>query len=81
MADAIGRAWTNFAYTGNPNTTPKINSFFANMKSYDDLTWPQWVTKDDNRMTLESPTDTIVSHWRQSYCDFWDQIGYFDVKK
>ena len=60
FAKAVGRHWTTFAATGNPNSGID----------------PQWETYDrhkDNYVSLEIPI-TVKSGFRPRQCDFWDSI-------
>jgi len=57
--------WTNFATNGDPNVG----------KYQTKLYWPQWEPKFMQNMHFDTPS-FIESDFRQTYCQFFDSIGY-----
>jgi len=89
MADAFEAMWGNFAHTNDPNT-PGVGKGFDLSKSPGnqarapggivDVYWPPWVPNEDYRITIETPTNTLVYQWRKTFCDFWDSMDYLHPK-
>jgi acetylcholinesterase/cholinesterase len=83
MADYFGAIWSNFARYNNPNFPTGDYKDPADPMTYDtivDVPWPQWTAANDQRITIETPTNNLVINWRQKYCDFWDTLDYLNPK-
>ncbi|CAF2628674.1 unnamed protein product [Rotaria sp. Silwood2] len=66
FAQSIGRYWTNFANTGNPNNRiPTLTS------------WNTFTTFNNSSLHLTLPASANWNNYRGNpYCDFWDCLGY-----
>ncbi|CAF3667816.1 unnamed protein product [Rotaria sp. Silwood1] len=66
FAQMIGRDWTNFGDTGNPNNpVPTLTP------------WNSFTTSANNSLNLTLPTSTNCNNYRgYPFCDFWDCLGY-----
>ncbi|CAF1154143.1 unnamed protein product [Didymodactylos carnosus] len=66
LSQLIGRYFTNFAKTGNPNSELSVG----------DEKWPvfQNITKQNILLTL--PKSITASNYRGAICDFWNKLGY-----
>jgi len=83
MADYFGSLWANFARNGNPNFPTGSSKYPSDPMTYDtivDVPWPMWNQTQDQRITIETPTNNLVLNWRQKYCDFWDTLDYLEPK-
>ena len=58
LSEQIMSYWTQFARTGNPNTT-------------DGFTWPLFTNDSQNYLDLNDDLN-IKSNLREEYCSFWD---------
>mmetsp|Transcript_33152 Transcript_33152/g.47959 ORF Transcript_33152/g.47959 Transcript_33152/m.47959 type:complete len:537 (+) Transcript_33152:31-1641(+) len=66
LSTDLSNAWTNFITSGNPNTGLSIPSKY-----------PQYFTTADVVAILDEPDFDTQTHVRDSFCDMWDQLGYF----
>lgn len=67
LTSDLSSAWANFIRTGDPNKGEfKLPVAF-----------PQYDYNQDTLIVLDEPGMTTDSHIRDSYCDFWDSVGYF----
>jgi carboxylesterase type B len=57
--------WTNFAWTGNPNSGPRAVS----------LQWPKFNAQSLYNMKFATPT-SVEQGLRKEYMDAWDRLGY-----
>jgi len=64
LAEQISTYWGNFATSQNPNG-PKSQS----------LQWPQYQQSSDQDLKFATPS-SVETGYEQSYCDFWDELGY-----
>ena len=63
----MNAAWSNFVINGNPGAG----------KSISPLVFPSYSSSSDTIAILDVPNyATTSSHLRDSYCDFWDSIGF-----
>jgi para-nitrobenzyl esterase len=58
VSAAVQQAWTTFAHTGNPVTTPA---------------WPIWTPTSDPTLQIDA-TMSVVQGIRTTDCDFWQPI-------
>ncbi|XP_033754746.1 crystal protein-like [Pecten maximus] len=68
MADALGKYWSNFVKSGNPNkggaSPPAIQ-------------WPNYNNATNfSALQFSTPRNYIVVNVKQELCDFWDTVGY-----
>jgi len=63
----LSHAWTNFITSGDPN-----KGRYHLSKVY-----PQYTSEKDVLVVLDEPDSDVQSHVRTTYCDLWDQLGYF----
>lgn len=67
LTEDISSAWANFIKTGNPN-----KGDFKLPTNY-----PQYKSESDIVVVLDQPGSEHQNHVRASYCELWDQLGYF----
>jgi len=58
-------AWTNFAYTNDPNNGPMRLG----------TKWPQWDPSGLQTFMFETPNNRVQSRVFKDKCDFWDNLG------
>lgn len=62
----IGRYWTNFGKSGNPNSPLSVSP-----------TWNAFVTLTNTSLHLTLGASENWDNYRgRPFCDFWDSIGY-----
>lgn len=67
LAEDISNAWANFVTSGNPNIGRPIPHQY-----------PQYIPSDDSLLVLDEPGGgETEAHVRASYCNMWDELGYF----
>jgi len=66
ISQSLIAAWTNFAYTGNPNKGP--------MTAKQPLMWPIWA-KDQQRSLVFQTPNIIRNDLMGQKCDFWDSLS------
>jgi len=64
LANLISTYWGNFAITQNPNSPNSVS-----------LNWPAYQVSSDQDLEFATPS-TVETGYRESYCDFWDGLGY-----
>lgn len=64
LAHFMQTVWGNFARTGNPNPLPG------------GLEFPRFNGTTHVMMNYSTPS-SLLAGYRDSYCDFWDTIGYY----
>jgi len=75
--------WTNFAHTGNPNTSPSMFSL-ENIESQQISeqealpAWPAYVSSSSQSMRFTIPQLVVDSFYDKANCDFWDSHGYVE---
>jgi hypothetical protein len=57
--------WTNFIVSGDPN----------NSTDAPPVLWPAYNNDTNFTLLIDIPLQTVAD-LKESYCDFWDQIGY-----
>jgi len=63
LSDDMATYWTNFARTGNPNSSGVPN-------------WDLYNVQDNNHQLLDLPHPTKTLQYNQIHkCDFWDSLG------
>lgn len=67
LSEDLSNAWTNFISFGNPN-----KGLLAIPNQY-----PQYVSSSDLLAVLDEPDYSTQTHVRDSYCDLWDELGYY----
>jgi carboxylesterase type B len=66
LSEDLANYWTNFVSTGDPNRgliTPEK--------------FPLYLGAQDTILEMNEPGTTQESHYRDSFCDMWDRMGYF----
>merc|ERR1712137_68197 len=64
LAAHISTAWGNFATSGTPNSPKQVSP-----------QWPLYNQDTDQDMKWATPS-SVETGYLQSYCDFWDTLGY-----
>lgn len=64
LAHFMQKVWGNFARSGNPNPLPNI-------------TFPRFNGSINVLMNYSTPAPSLLAGYRNSYCDFWDSVGYY----
>lgn len=64
VSENMGRYWTNFAKTQDPNQPLSVS-----------LPWPKANTMNEPYLHIKDPLD-VQENYLKSDCDFWDTIGY-----
>ena len=64
LANQISTFWGNFATSGTPNGPFSVS-----------LPWPVYQQSLDQDLEFATPS-VVETNYRESYCDFWDTLGY-----
>jgi carboxylesterase type B len=68
LSDDMVEYWTNFAWSGDPNTNNR--GLFSKTK------WPVYNSADKRNMQFVAPNSYVRENLLSQACDFWDSIGY-----
>ena len=74
LAKDMGNAWSNFMHSADPNQGP--GSSYKQALPVPQ-TYPLYAEASDELVVLDEPEFFDASKVRSSYCDTWDQLGYF----
>jgi carboxylesterase type B len=66
LSQDLVNAWANFIKNSNPNSNLAVPAYF-----------PQYSASADGLVVLDEPGSEDQAHVRDSYCNMWDQIGFF----
>ena len=66
LSEDLANYWTNFVTNGDPNKGLVTPAKF-----------PLYLGAEDTILEMNEPGTFTESHYRDSYCDMWDRMGYF----